>query len=154
MSSTAQGTVIRPIEPADHDAWAVLFRGYRAFYELTPDEAVVDRVWSWITDDQHEVSGFVAVADGALIGLAHYRRFARPSTGTVGIWLDDLFVDPEARGHGAAGLLIEQLQSIAGAEGLSVVRWITASDNDRARALYDRVATATRWVVYDAVPRD
>ena len=33
--------------------------------------------------------------------------------------------------------------------GWSVVRWITAADNHRARAAYDRVATATPWVTYD-----
>ena len=32
---------------------------------------------------------------------------------------------------------------IAAAEGMSVVRWITADDNYRARTAYDRVATRT-----------
>jgi hypothetical protein len=30
-----------------------------------------------------------------------------------------------------------------------VIRWITADDNYRARAVYDRVATRTKWVTYD-----
>jgi len=32
------------------------------------------------------------------------------------------------------------------------VRWITADDNYRAQALYDKVATRTHWVTYDAAP--
>lgn len=37
-------------------------------------------------------------------------------------------------------------------EHATVVRWVTAEDNDVARRLYDRVATATAWVTYDRVP--
>ena len=36
--------------------------------------------------------------------------------------------------------------------GLSVVRWITAKDNETARRLYDRFAEKTKWVTYDLVP--
>lgn len=89
--------------PLDHefDAWAVLFRAYRVFYQLTPDEAIVARVWSWIHDPGHETHALVAIGDDEqMVGLAHYRRFARPSTGSVGTWLDDLFTDPEHRGNG------------------------------------------------------
>jgi hypothetical protein len=31
----------------------------------------------------------------------------------------------------------------------SVVRWITAEDNYRARAVYDRLAERTKWITYD-----
>ena len=37
---------------------------------------------------------------------------------------------------------------LAAAEDWPVVRWITAADNDRARAAYERVATRTSWVTY------
>ena len=92
-----------------------------------------------------------AQCDG-IVAIGHYRRFSRPSTGTVGIWLDDLFTTTEARGKGAARALIHRLAEIAGSEGRSVVRWITADDNHRAQALYDKVATRTHWVTYDAAP--
>jgi hypothetical protein len=37
-----------------------------------------------------------------------------------------------------------------GAErGWTVIRWITADDDHRARRAYDRVATRTAWVTYD-----
>jgi hypothetical protein len=48
--------------------------------------------------------------------------------------------------------LIHRLTEIAGSEGRSVVRWITADDNHPAQALYDQVATRTHWVTYDAAP--
>jgi hypothetical protein len=37
----------------------------------------------------------------------------------------------------------------AAEQGHSVVRWITAADNARARGLYDKVAQSTQWVTYD-----
>jgi hypothetical protein len=30
-----------------------------------------------------------------------------------------------------------------------VIRWITADDNYRARAVYDRLGERTKWLTYD-----
>lgn len=149
----ASSVLVRPLDLADEARWRVLFRQYREFYRLPEDEDVVSRVWGWLMDPRHECCALVAeTAEDGIVALGHYRRFARPSTGTVGIWLDDLFTSPEARGKGAARALIARLTELAGAEGRSVVRWITAEDNHRAQALYDTVATRTGWVTYDAAP--
>lgn len=143
---------VRPLDAADELPWRVLFRGYRDFYRLQEDEEVVSRVWSWLMDHQHECRGLVATSENDIMAIGHYRRFSRPSTGTVGIWLDDLFTSPASRGKGAARALIHRLTEMAGSEGRSVVRWITADDNHHAQGLYDQVATRTHWVTYDAVP--
>jgi ribosomal protein S18 acetylase RimI-like enzyme len=140
------------VQASESAEWAELYRGYRDYYMLAPDEAVIERVWRWITDASHEVNALVAVAGQSLVGLAHYRRFARPSSGTEGLFLDDLFTAPTARGMGAGRALLRHLSSLAEGEGRSVVRWITAEDNARARALYDSTATATKWVTYDMTP--
>lgn len=144
--------MIRSLVPADEARWRELFRGYREFYRLPEAEEIVSRVWGWLLDTEHECNGLVAEANGRILAIADYRRFSRPSTGTVGIWLDDLFTDPEARGTGAGRALIAELQKIAADEGRSVVRWITAEDNAQARTLYDKVASKTHWVTYDAAP--
>lgn len=62
---------VRPVQSQDRDQWAQLFRAYREFYELQPDEAVVERVWSWLVDPAHEVDAFVAELDGRVVGIAH-----------------------------------------------------------------------------------
>jgi hypothetical protein len=36
--------------------------------------------------------------------------------------------------------------------GWSVIRWITAEANYRARAVYDRKAGRTKWLTYDLKP--
>jgi GNAT superfamily N-acetyltransferase len=106
-------------------------------------------VWDWINDPTNEVNAFVADDDGTLVGIAHYRAFMRPLAAATGLFLDDLFVSPTARGTGAAAALIEAVRGQAEAQGHSVVRWITAADNARARGLYDKVAQAGDWVTYD-----
>ena len=141
---------VRPVQPVDAAQWRDLYSAYREFYALEPSSVVVDRVWGWIADASHETNALVAVdTNGTLGGLAHYRRFARPSSGTTGLWLDDLFTRPDLRGGGIGRILIDAVSQIAETEHLSVVRWITNENNDTARRLYDTMATATKWVTYD-----
>lgn len=143
--------VRRPVE-ADRADWDRLYAGYASFYGVAQTAEMRDRVWSWIHDPGHEVEGFVAEGEGGLVGLAHFRAFARPLSATTGGFLDDLFVAPEARGTGVAEALIGAVAEEGRRRGWSVIRWITAEDNARARKVYDRVAQATRWVTYDLKP--
>ena len=144
--------IVRSLTDADEQRWRELFRAYREFYRLPESEEVVSRVWGWLRDPDSGASGLVAEHSDRIVAIAHHRDFLRPSTGTVGVWLDDLFTDPEARGLGAGRALIERLRADAAAQGRSVVRWITADDNHQAQALYDTLATRTNWVTYDAAP--
>lgn len=143
---------IRPVCAEDHDGWRTLYRGYRDFYKMPHSDAAIDTVWSWLHDHHHETRGLIALAGELPVGLAHYRTFARPLSASHGIYLDDLFTSPEARGHGVGGALLARLSEIARDEGATVVRWITAGDNETARRLYDRVAAETPWVTYDLAP--
>jgi GNAT superfamily N-acetyltransferase len=141
--------VIRPVAEADHSQWQNLYAGYAAFYQVPQSPEMRAKVWSWLMDPAHEVKGLVAEQDGTLIGLAHYRPYARPLSASTGGFLDDLFVAPAARGSGAGRALIAALADLGRAKGWTVLRWITADTNQTARALYDRVATPTPWVTYD-----
>ncbi|MBO0901900.1 GNAT family N-acetyltransferase [Cellulomonas sp. zg-ZUI222] len=153
VGTVPSGPTVRRVAAGDHAAWTRLFRAYRAFYELPDDGHAIATTWGWVVGEQHGMTGLVAVgADGALLGLANLRAFARPSTGTTGLYLDDLFVDPDARRSGAGSALLRAAGDLAAQRGDTVVRWITAQDNTRARALYDRHATATPWVTYDMAP--
>jgi ribosomal protein S18 acetylase RimI-like enzyme len=140
---------IRPPRPEDRAAWSALYEGYAGFYRVTQTEEMRDRVWSWLMTGEHGVAGRVAELDGRLVGLAHFRAFARPLSATIGGYLDDLFVGPAARGSGAAEALLRAVADEGRARGWSVIRWITAENNYRARGLYDRLAERTKWVTYD-----
>lgn len=149
MSNVA-GISIRPVRPADREEWSVLYRGYRAFYEEADDDDKVAATWSFLMDPDGESNGIVAVdSAGVLVGMAVWREFSRPLEADRGIYLDDLFVSPLARGRGTGEQLIQWLAGLALERGCSVVRWITAEDNATARRLYDRLAKSGPWVTYD-----
>ncbi|MCB2095543.1 MAG: GNAT family N-acetyltransferase [Rhodobacteraceae bacterium] len=141
---------IRDIIAQDRPEWERLYQGYAEFYKVAQTPAMRQTVWRWINDPGHECRGLVAAAPGGhLLGLVHFRPFARPLSATVGGFLDDLFVEPGARGTGAADALIAAVRSEGQQRGWSVIRWITADDNARARRVYDRMAAQTNWVTYD-----
>ncbi len=140
---------VRRPGPGDREGWDRLYSGYAAFYGVSQTPEMRDRVWAWIHDPGHEVDGLVAEGEGGLVGLAHFRAFARPLSASTGGFLDDLFVDPAFRGGRVADALIGRLAEIGRERGWSVVRWITADDNYRARGVYDRLAQRTMWVTYD-----
>ena len=141
--------LVRPVTEADHAAWRELYRGYRDFYNVEHNDTIIDTVWSWLHDPQQLSRGLVALVDDVPLGLAHFRTFARPLAGSHGLYLDDLFTSPDARGHGLGSALLTRLSEIARDEGATVVRWITAESNETARSLYDKVSTRTPWVTYD-----
>jgi len=146
-------TTVRRAQDNKFFTWLDLYVGYGEFYDspVTDEKALL--VWSWITDPDNELEAYFAVdEEDTPIGLAHVREFARPLDGSKGLYLDDLFVSPDARGAGAGSALLESMRDAARERGLSVVRWITAKDNETARRLYDRFAQKTKWVTYDLVP--
>ena len=130
-------------------AWRALYDGYATFYERILTDEIAETVWSWITDPNHELDALIIVAKGRPIGLAHYRRMPSPLRGGDIGFLDDLFIAPEARGDRIGERIFERLREIASERGWTLVRWVTADDNYRARSLYDRVATKTTWNMYE-----
>ena len=120
---------------------------------MTTGDAVTGVVWSWLNDPEHALNGLVAAdGDGSLVGLCHYRPMTSPLRGCDIGFIDDLFVDPGRRGGGIGAALIAQVVAVARDRGWPKVRWITAEDNTRARALYDRVAVLTTWRTYEIAP--
>jgi ribosomal protein S18 acetylase RimI-like enzyme len=140
---------VRDIHEGDRDAWRRLFAEYGVFYQAEFGDAVLDGVWAWLMDAEAEVCAVVAVAAGAVVGFAHYRRQPDTFTAAAGWYLDDLYVDEEHRGSGAATALIDAVAERAASDGGGTLRWITAADNVTAQNLYDKLATRTTWVTYE-----
>jgi len=141
---------IRPPQASDRAAWDALYQGYARFYQVEQTAEMRDRVWGWLHDAAHESQCLMAFdASGTAVGLAHFRPFARPLSATTGGFLDDLFVDPAARGSQAGTQLIAAIEAIGREKQWSVIRWITADNNYRARTAYDKIATRTGWITYD-----
>jgi len=56
---------------------------------------------------------------------------------------------PRPLAEDAARALIEAVADEGRRRDWRLIRWITAEDNARARALYDKLAEATHWKTYD-----
>ena len=149
---------VRPVRDAEFDGWTRLYQGYAAFYETPTSDEHQRQIWSWI-HEHGSVIALVAVPvdddgneTGEPQGLAHLREWVRPLRGVIAGYLDDLFVDPAHRGTGVVDALYGGMNRLALDSGWAVIRWTTADDNYRARAVYDRLAMRTTWITYDMTP--
>ncbi|MEM8793292.1 MAG: GNAT family N-acetyltransferase [Pseudomonadota bacterium] len=142
-------TQIRPIEARDEAQWRVLWTGYLEFYETSVSEEVYQTTFARLLgDDPQDFHGLVAEREGALVGLVHYVFHRHCWRVENVIYLQDLFVSPDARGIGAGRKLIEAVYAAGDAVGCPSVYWMTQDFNETARQLYDRVATLTPFIKY------
>mgnify|MGYP006107282893 CR=1 FL=1 len=140
---------IREVKLKDKEKWKILYKGYADFYNVKINDQILETVWSWLLDKNHDVNGIVYEVDKNIVALAHFRRMPRPLKGMYIGFLDDLFVNPKYRGREIGEKLINELKKISAAKGWGLIRWLTANDNLRAKKLYDRVAQKTSWDLYE-----
>lgn len=147
--SIESDVTIRPLEASDHAAWQELFRAYINFYEAKIPDDVIDLTWRRLIGQEQGFWGAVAVdAHDKPIGIAH--ALFHPSTWspTAYCYLEDLFVDRNARRHGVGAALIKAVYEEADRRGATRTYWTTKHDNSQARRLYDRVAALSPFVQY------
>ncbi len=90
--------MIRDIHLKDKEQWEKLYRGYADFYKVEMNDKILQTVWSWLYDKNHEVNGLVYEVDGNIVGLAHYRRMPSPLRGQDIGFLDDLLLTRNIEG--------------------------------------------------------
>ncbi|WP_309650137.1 GNAT family N-acetyltransferase, partial [Nocardioides sp.] len=125
MTSPGEPWVVSEATEQDRGAWGRLYTAYAASAGFRLSEAHLATVWSWILDDSAQTSGLLLRHGDEPVGLAHWRRFERPLAGSVGCYLDDLFVDDRLRGRGGARELLRHLAALTAARGWTTVRWTT-----------------------------
>jgi GNAT superfamily N-acetyltransferase len=139
---------IRPLSDGQHDAWLALWRGYQAFYktDIAPEVSLV--TWKRLLDPAEPMGAALAWNGPDAVGLVHHIRHR--SCWTVGdyMYLQDLFVSPDARGSGIGRELIEYVYEAARGAGCSRVYWLTHETNTDAMVLYDRIAEKSGFVQY------
>ena len=147
-------TTVRRVEDNEFFTWLDLYAGYGEFYEtpLTDEKALL--VWSWITDSGNELEAYFAVDDDGAPDRPRPRARVRAAARRQPRAVPRRPVRPAgcARRGRRRRPSSSRCATAPASEGLSVVRWITAKDNETARRVYDRVAEKTKWVTYDLVP--
>jgi len=135
---------------SDWDEWKRLWTGYLDYYESTVSEDVYTTTFNRLMgDDPQDFNGIIAEKDGQIVGLTHY-LFHRHAWKIENVcYLQDLYVDPEARGTHAGRALIEAVYEAADKAGAPSVYWLTQDFNATARQLYDRIGTLTPFIRYN-----
>ena len=85
---------------------------------------------------------------GKLVGIVHFLFHEDTWSPQSACYLQDLFVEPAARGDGCARQLIEAVAAAAKAAGANPPYWLTHETNATARKLYDRLASNPGFIQY------
>jgi GNAT superfamily N-acetyltransferase len=89
-------------------------------------------------------------ADGAPAGFALFFHNFSTFTGTPGLYLEDLFVEPDKRGRGYGKALLARLAAIAKQRGCARFEWAVLDWNAPSIAFYQSLGAKPLddWTVY------
>ena len=134
----------------DLDELLPLMRAYCDFYGVGPPDAnLLAMARALIADPRREGVQILARDGGRPVGFATiFWTWSTLRGARIGV-MNDLFVDPAARGKGIAEALIAECVERCGARGARSLGWQTAKDNRRAQAVYERAgAVREEWLDY------
>jgi GNAT superfamily N-acetyltransferase len=143
--------VLRPAEPADLPDVARLVRGLadyeRLGHEFTAVEADFERL---LFTPGHPADATLAVVpDRAPVGISLYHRTVNTFKGQIGLFLEDLFVEPDQRGKGIGLALLRDLARLAVERKYNVIEWRVLDWNEPSIQFYERLGARrmTDWHV-------
>jgi GNAT superfamily N-acetyltransferase len=119
----------------------------RALHEV---KATEEQLRERLFGDDPKVFAHVAEHEGGVVGFALWFLTFSTWNGTHGIYLEDLFVDPEYRGHGYGKALLTELTRIADDRGYERVEWAVLTWNEPAIGFYESLGARPQdeWMVY------
>ena len=143
--------MIRPASPDDVAAIDRLVREL-AEYERSADQVVAspDDLRQALFGEQPAAFAHVAVHDGAVAGFALWFLNFSTWTGRHGIYLEDLYVTPELRGHGYGKALLAELARICVERGYARFEWAVLDWNTPSIGFYRALGAVAmdEWTVY------
>ncbi len=91
----------------------------------------------------------IAEADGATVGFAVFFHNFSTWTGRRGVYLEDLYVTPQARGQGVGKALLQHLAALALDRGCARFEWSVLDWNADAIAFYRSIGAVAmdEWTV-------
>jgi GNAT superfamily N-acetyltransferase len=140
---------VRQIELEDKTSWQELYLAYLKFYESEATAAAKELLWTRVTKHNPEIQGLLAEVNGEIAGIVHFHYQLSTWSDTYHCYLEDLFVNEDARGKGVATALIAEVKKLAMEQECSELFWITKESNTLARKLYEKVAVVSDFVRYE-----
>lgn len=143
--------MIRSVTPDDVPAILTLIRDL-ATYERAPHEVIntAEELHRHLFSERPALFGHVAEHEGEIAGFALW--FLNYSTwkGRHGVYLEDLYVRPELRGHGYGRLLLRELARTAHERGYARVEWNVLDWNEPAIGFYKSLGAEamTEWTTF------
>src|SRR5438552_1142967 len=138
----------REASVGDEARWRALWADYLAFYEVTVSPEITDGTWRRIFDPASAIGMRVAELDGSVVGFALHLTHEGTWISGRDCYLEDLFVDADARGHGVGRALLDDLIALSKENGWSRLYWHTSENNARAQALYDSYVKSDGHIRY------
>jgi len=129
----------------------------RLIKALSVYEKLEDRVIATEEKVEHALFGprpyaetLIAELDGKAVGFALFFHNFSTFLAQPGIYLEDLFVEPEHRGAGVGRALLERLASIALERECGRLEWAVLDWNKDAIGFYRRLGATPNddWTVY------
>ena len=143
--------LIRPARPADAATILRFIRDLAAF-EREPDavEATEEMLSEALFGAHPAAEAVIAEQDGQPLGFALFFHNFSTWTGWRGLYLEDLYVTPEARGSGVGKALLQHLAALAVERGCTRFEWSVLDWNEKAIAFYRSVGALPmeEWTVY------
>ncbi|WP_448662187.1 GNAT family N-acetyltransferase [Sphingomonas sp. CJ20] len=143
-------TTLRFARPDDVEQILAFVRELAAF-EREPDAVVATApmLHAALFGEGAVAEAVIAEVDGAAAGFALFFRNFSTWTGLPGLYLEDLYVTPEARGRGVGKALLQHLAGIAVDRGYGRFEWSVLDWNTPAIEFYRAMgATAMEeWTV-------
>jgi len=142
------------IRPATPDDVPTIYRLVHelATYERAPDEvkATEDDFRTALFGPEPKTFAHVAEHEGEVVGFALWFLSFSTWLGKHGIYLEDLFVRPDVRGHGYGKQLLTELTRIAEERGYGRVEWSVLNWNTPAIGFYKALGARPQdeWTVY------
>lgn len=141
-------TLIRDIRESDATAWRRLWASYNDFYATSVPIDVTELTLRRLLDPTSTMIGRIAERNARVVGFSVSVLHESSWTSSPTCYLEDLFVDPTARGAGLGRALVQDLIDLGRARGWARLYWHTQADNERARRLYDSFVEADDFVRY------
>lgn len=150
-NGTPTGLALRMATPADVPLVLDFIRKLAAYEQLShlvrADEAALHAA---LFGARPVIEAVLAEVDGAPVGFAVFYANISTFEGRPGLFVEDLFVLPDARGQGVGTALMARMAAIVRERGWGRMEWAVLDWNKNALEIYEKLGAKPRsqWLLH------